>query len=128
MQKVALQLKINGEDKTALIADRLASLTVTDQADLDSDTLSLTLNDRAPHIKLPPIKATLQLWLNQTYMGACRPGGRSPEHGFNEAEAFTPRICPHAANAAKLRALASMRPRLLHLGYDHAVIDHGGVI
>ena len=70
MQKVALKLKINGEDKTALIADRLESLTVTDQAGLDSDTLSLTLDDRAPHIKLPPIKATLQLWINQTYMGA----------------------------------------------------------
>ena len=70
MQKVTLQLKINGEDKTALITDRLESLTVTDQAGLDSDTLSLTLDDRAPHIKLPPIKATLQLWINQTYMGA----------------------------------------------------------
>ena len=70
MQKVTLKLKINGEDKTALITDRLESLTVTDQAGLDSDTLSLTLDDRAPHIKLPPIKATLQLWINQTYMGA----------------------------------------------------------
>ena len=70
MQKVTLKLKINGEDKTALIADRLESLTVTDQAGQDSDTLSLTLDDRAPHIKLPPIKATLQLWINQTYMGA----------------------------------------------------------
>ena len=70
MQKVTLKLKINGADKTALITDRLVSLTLTDQAGLDSDTLSLTLDDRAPHIKLPPIKATLQLWLNQTYMGA----------------------------------------------------------
>lgn len=70
MQPVDLKLKINGEDKTALITDRLTSLTVTDQAGLDSDTLSLTLDDRAPHIELPPIKATLQLWLNQTYMGA----------------------------------------------------------
>ena len=70
MQKVTLKIKINGEDKTALIIDRLTSLTVTDQAGLDSDTLSLTLDDRAPHIKLPPVKATLQLWLNQTYMGA----------------------------------------------------------
>ena len=70
MQPVALKLKINGADKTALITDRLESLTVTDQAGLDSDTLSLTLDDRAPHIKLPPIKAALQLWLNQTYMGA----------------------------------------------------------
>ena len=70
MQKVTLQLKINGADKTALITDRLESLTVTDQAGLDSDTLNLTLDDRAPHIKLPPVKATLQLWLNQTYMGA----------------------------------------------------------
>lgn len=70
MQAVTLKLKINGEDKTALITDRLTSLTVTDQAGLDSDTLSLTLDDRAPHIKLPPVKATLQLWINQTYMGA----------------------------------------------------------
>ena len=70
MQKVTLKLKINGTDKTAFITDRLTSLTVTDQAGLDSDTLSLTLDDHAPHIKLPPIKATLQLWLDQTYMGA----------------------------------------------------------
>lgn len=70
MQKVTLKLKINGEDKTALIADRLTSLALTDQAGLDSDTLSLTLDDRAPHIKLPPIKAALQLQLSQTYMGA----------------------------------------------------------
>ena len=38
-------------------------------------------------------------------------------HGFNEAEAFTPRI-PLVARACRRRLpRASMRPRLLHLGY-----------
>ena len=36
--------------------------------------------------------------------------------GFNEAEAFTPRI-PNAGNkTTRKNAAASMRPRLLHLG------------
>jgi len=66
---VTLQVHINNEDKTALIRDRLLSLTVTDNAGIDSDTVALTLDDRHPHIILPPIEAALKLWLNDLYMG-----------------------------------------------------------
>ncbi len=69
MLPVTLQIHINGDDKTARIADRLVSLTVTDNAGIDSDTLALTLDDRHPHIILPPIEASLKLWLNGVYMG-----------------------------------------------------------
>ena len=37
--------------------------------------------------------------------------------GFNEAEAFTPRIFVFAVLARGGHIMASMRPRLLHLGY-----------
>ena len=66
---VTLQVHINGDDKTALMTDRLLSVTLTDNAGIDADSLHLTLDDRAPHIKLPPIEAALKLWLNQVYMG-----------------------------------------------------------
>ena len=40
-----------------------------------------------------------------------------PAHGrFNEAEAFTPRIAFFAALSQFRGRVASMRPRLLHLG------------
>ena len=39
------------------------------------------------------------------------------QNGFNEAEAFTPRIRVNWMIKANLLILASMRPRLLHLGY-----------
>jgi len=69
MLPVTLQVHINGEDRSALIRDRLLSLSLTDNAGIDSDTVALTLDDRTPHIKLPPIEASLKLWLNDVYMG-----------------------------------------------------------
>ncbi len=63
MDKSAFKVVINGQDKTALFADRLESITVVDNAGLDSDTAEIVLDDRDQIIALPAINAEMELWL-----------------------------------------------------------------
>ena len=62
-------------DITSIIRSRLVSLSLTDEAGLQSDTLELVLADHDPsrRIVLPPTGAELEVWLG--YAGAlCRMG------------------------------------------------------
>ncbi len=62
-------------DITSIIRNRLVSLSLTDEAGLQSDTLELVLADHDPsrRIVLPPTGAELEVWLG--YTGAlCRMG------------------------------------------------------
>ena len=62
----------NDNDITETIRKHFISLTLTDEAGLQSDVLTITLNDSA-HLKLPPTGAELKLWLGYApqvkYMG-----------------------------------------------------------
>lgn len=61
-------------DVTAQIRDRFMSLVVTDQAGMDSDTVKITLDDRAPHIELPRTGAELTVSLGYASTGLARMG------------------------------------------------------
>lgn len=55
----AFKITVNGGDITAKIADRLVSLTVTDEAGVKSDRVEIVLDDRDAALVIPPKKATL---------------------------------------------------------------------
>ncbi|GAB6178393.1 phage late control D family protein [Desulfobaculum senezii] len=69
----AFRVVANGSDITSAIRERLASLSITDEAGMQSDALSITLADTAPHIRLPATGAELRVWLGYgdraRYMG-----------------------------------------------------------
>lgn len=71
-----VSLTTAGGDLTAALRERLVALTVTDAAGVESDTLELTLEDRAPHLALPAPGTRLELALGYqpqlTAMGAWR--------------------------------------------------------
>jgi len=61
-------LQADGSDITATIKQNLKSLTLTDEAGMSSDALTIVLSD--DDIALPPTGAELRLWLG--YQGAVR--------------------------------------------------------
>ena len=61
--KPEYRITANGDDITAVIADRLVSLRLTDEAGIESDTLELVLADHLAPIQLPPTGAELEVAL-----------------------------------------------------------------
>ena len=61
--KPGFRIAANGGDITAVIADRLVSLRLTDEAGIDSDVLEIVLADHLAPIALPPTGAELELFL-----------------------------------------------------------------
>lgn len=57
--KPAFKITVNGSDITALIADRLLSLTVTDEAGVKSDRVEIVIDDRDQRLAIPSKKATM---------------------------------------------------------------------
>lgn len=66
--KIAYKITADGDDITALIADRLLTAEITDQAGVKSDRLTLALDDRDERMELPKTGAKLDVWLG--YEGA----------------------------------------------------------
>ena len=64
----------DSQDVTAIIRDRLLSLSVTDVAGIQSDTVEIRLDDRAPHIDLPRTGAELAVSLGYRETGLARMG------------------------------------------------------
>ncbi|BBD08440.1 contractile injection system protein, VgrG/Pvc8 family [Desulfovibrio ferrophilus] len=63
LHKPAFRIVANGDDITASIRKRFISLSITDEAGMQSDSLSLVLDDSPPHIRLPSQGAELRVWL-----------------------------------------------------------------
>ncbi|KZN57593.1 hypothetical protein N473_06820 [Pseudoalteromonas luteoviolacea CPMOR-1] len=57
------KITANNIDITQIVTDRVLSITVTDEAGVDSDTLSVVLDDRDNHIKLPTQGAEIAIEL-----------------------------------------------------------------
>lgn len=57
------QLLVDGVDITARIADRLISLTITDEAGLKSDRLEITVDDRDHRLPVPPQEGEIRAWI-----------------------------------------------------------------
>ena len=64
----------NGTDITPLIADRLLSLTVTDERGEKSDTAVIEIDNRERRIAVPPTGATMEIWLGYRKTGQTRLG------------------------------------------------------
>lgn len=60
------QLKANQQEITALIQQRLLTLSVTDEAGMQADRLSVTLDDRDAAFEWPAQGAELTLWLQDS--------------------------------------------------------------
>jgi hypothetical protein len=72
--KPVFKVLANGQDITALLADRLESLQVVDKAGLDSDELTITLDDRDGAVGLPARGAVLEVSLGYAETGLARIG------------------------------------------------------
>lgn len=57
------KIDANGKDITALIRDRFISLVVTDSAGEESDTATITLDNREGKVEFPPTGATLDIYM-----------------------------------------------------------------
>ncbi len=62
-------LLANDVDITEAIRDRLASLTISDSAGMESDTLDVAISDHSPGVKLPPMGTELVCTLDNVRMG-----------------------------------------------------------
>jgi phage protein D len=71
--KPAYKITVNGSDITALVADRLVSLTITDQAGVNSDRVEVVLDDRDERLSIPPARATMDVEIG--YAGQLVPKG-----------------------------------------------------
>ena len=98
--QVAYKIVVNGsKDITALIADRLLSMDITDQAGVRSDRLTLTIDDRDQRLEFPKSGARLEVSLG--YVGA--PLVRMGAYTVDEVEVSGPaRMLTIRANAADM--------------------------
>lgn len=73
MSKPGFRIEANGGDITRLIADRLVSLRLNEQAEQQSDSLEITLDDRDRRVPVPANGTWFRVWLGYdrpVYMGA----------------------------------------------------------
>lgn len=63
MKRGHYRIQAEGADITARISDRFISLTLTDNAGEDSDTFSLTLDNRDDKLKFPGTGTKLRIWI-----------------------------------------------------------------
>lgn len=57
--KPAFKITVNGSDITEVLAGRLVSLSITDEAGVNSDRVELEIDDRDERLTIPPLKATM---------------------------------------------------------------------
>jgi len=67
-------IRADSQDVTAVIRDRFMELRVTDVSGVDSDTVEIRLDDRAPAIALPRTGAKLEVYLGYRETGLARMG------------------------------------------------------
>lgn len=66
MVKPAFRITVSGSDITQLVADRLISLSVTDEAGVKSDRVEIALDDRDQRLSIPSKKAVISVALGYT--------------------------------------------------------------
>ncbi|MFK7865885.1 MAG: hypothetical protein AB8B77_00420, partial [Alphaproteobacteria bacterium] len=92
------KLTANNENITDLIQDRLLSLTVTDQAGIESDMLTINLDDRDHKIALPVHGAELECWIGYDHAPLDYMGLYTVDELELSAPPATMIIRAHAAN------------------------------
>jgi phage protein D len=61
--QIAYKITADGSNITDLVADRLLSCQITDQAGVKSDRLTLAIDDRDQRLEIPETGAEIQVWL-----------------------------------------------------------------
>ena len=74
--KPLIRIVAGGEDVTAPVSARLVDLRITDEAGIEADTLTLTLDDRDGQLIVPPHQSRVQVWLG--ILGGPRPVPLTP--------------------------------------------------
>ena len=69
MSTPGFRIEANGGDITKLIADRLISMRLNEQAEQQSDSLEISLDDRDKRIPVPANGTWLRVWLGYTTSG-----------------------------------------------------------
>jgi phage protein D len=110
--RIAYKITADGANITALIADRLLSAEITDQAGVKSDRLTLTLDDRDQRLELPKTGAKIEVSLG--YVGA--PLVRMGSYVVDEVDVSGPvRELTIRANAADMTgSIKAPRERSWH--------------
>jgi len=72
--KVAFRILADNKDVTAVIADRLISLSITDEAGFASDAVTIRIDDRDDKVALPRTGAELEVFLGYEGQGLVRMG------------------------------------------------------
>lgn len=118
----AWRISANGSDITSAIADRFVSMTITDEAGIQSDTLNLVLADHLTQqrLALPPTGAELRVWLGYgsalSYMGLFVVDELRLD-GPPDRLTISAKAAVHTAkSAAGLRALQSQKRRSWPVG------------
>jgi phage protein D len=97
--KPAFKITADKKDVTALIAERLVSISITDETGLVSDTCEILLDNRGYALEIPPRGANLEISLG--YEG--KPLTRMGAYIVDDVEVFTPpaqmRISAKASNS-----------------------------
>ena len=67
--KPSYRVTVDGQDITSILATRLASLTLTDEAGVQSDSVDITLTDHLPfaRLEIPPTGAEIEVALGYAY-------------------------------------------------------------
>lgn len=59
----AFRIVVDGADRTGVLADRLVSLTITDEDGTKADRVEIELDNRDGRVAFPRIEARMQVWL-----------------------------------------------------------------
>ena len=68
------KVEVNGSNITELVKTRLLSLSISDSAGTDSDTVELSLDDRDARLEIPNIGAEMTVWLGYKETGLVKMG------------------------------------------------------
>lgn len=95
------KLLANNQDITKIIADRMLSITLVDEAGMDSDTLTIVLDDRDNQIAIPPTGAELSFAIglaNSQTQGLINKGLFTVDETFISGPSYTLTISAKAAD------------------------------
>lgn len=105
-------LTVDGEDITVKIADRLSTLTLTDNRGFEADQLDIVLDDGDGKLTLPPLGAVIRLSLGWKATGLVDKGSYTVDDIEHEG---APDILTIRARSADLRSgLTTQRERSFH--------------
>lgn len=126
--KPTFRIIADSKDVTAAIADRLISLTITDEAGFASDEITIRIDDRDDKVALPRTGAELEVFLGYEKQGLVRMGMYTADEIGHDGPPATLTIRAKAANmrkAMKSRKTRSWDSTTLGMIVETVASEHG---